>query len=138
MVKMLLMCFVKKLNEIRAEVKEKMGENEKIDMTDEDKEDFKHAKNCFICGDKFRMNYKNAKEAEKYRKVRDHCHFTGKYRGCAHNVCNLNFCNRYFKIPVFFQNRKNYDGHLIIQNADKLSNNSKIGVIAQNSEKFNE
>ena len=105
-------------------------------MTDEDKEDFKNAKNCFICGDKFRMNYKNAKEAEKYRKVRDHCPFTGKYRGCAHNVCNLNFCNRYFKIPVFFHNMKNYDGHLIIQNADKLSNNSTIGVIAQNSETF--
>ena len=38
-------------------------------MTDEDKEDLKNAKNCFICGDKFRMNYKNAKEAEKYRKL---------------------------------------------------------------------
>ena len=58
--------FCQKLNDIKAEVKEKMGENEKIDMTlgrasrdyatDEDKEDFKHAKNCFICGDKFRMN----------------------------------------------------------------------------------
>ena len=71
------------------------------------------------------------------KKVRDHCHFTGKYRGCAHNnVCNLNFCNRYFKIPVFFHNMKTYDGHSIIQNADKLSNNNKIGVIAQNSEKF--
>ena len=23
------------------------------------------------------------KEAEKYKKVRDHCHFTGRYRGCA-------------------------------------------------------
>ena len=31
---------------------------------------------------------------------------------------------------------KNYDGHLIIQNADKLSNKKKIDVIAQNSEKF--
>ena len=47
------------------------------------------------------------------KKVRDHCHFTGKYRGCAHSMCNLNFCNRYFKIPsVFFHNMKNYDGHL--------------------------
>ena len=80
------------------------------------------------------MNYKNAKETEKYRKVRDHCHFTGKYRGCAHNVCNHNLCNRYFKIPVFFHNMKNYDGHLIIRHADKLSNNNKIDVIAQNSE----
>ena len=31
---------------------------------------------------------------------------------------------------------KNYDGHLIIQNAEKLSNKKKKDVIAQNSEKF--
>ena len=31
---------------------------------------------------------------------------------------------------------KNYDGHLLIQNAEKLSNRKKIDVIAQNSEKF--
>ena len=31
---------------------------------------------------------------------------------------------------------KNYDGHLITQNAEKLSNKKKIDVIAQNSEKF--
>ena len=91
---------------------------------------------CFICGDKFMNSYKNEKEAEKYKKVREHCHFTGKNRGCAHSMCNLNFCNRYFKIPVFFHNMKNYDGHLIIQNAEKLSNKKKIDVIAQNSEKF--
>ena len=70
------------------------------------------------------------------QRVRDHFHFTGKYRGCAHSVCNLHFCNRYFKIPVFFHNMKNYDGHLIIQNADKLCNEKKIYVIAQNSGKF--
>ena len=90
----------------------------------------------FICGEKFKNSYKNEKEAEKYKKVRDHCHFTGKYRGCAHSMCNLNFCNRYFKTPVFFHNMKNYDGHLIIQNAEKLRNKKKIDVIAQNSEKF--
>ena len=128
--------FCKKINEIREEIKEKMQEKKEIEMTDEDKKDFETATHCFICGDKFKNSYKNEKEAEKYKKVRDHCHFTGKYRGCAHSICNLNFCNRYFKIPVFFHNMKNYDGHLIIQNAEKLSNKKKIDVIAQNSEKF--
>ena len=128
--------FCNKLNELRDEIKERMLENKEIDMTDEDKEDFKHATHCFICGDAFKSSYHSKKEADKYKKVRDHCHFTGKYRGCAHSVCNLNFCNRYVKIPVFFHNMKNYDGHLIIQNAEKLSNEKKIDVIAQNSEKF--
>ena len=128
--------FCNKINEIRDEIKEKMKENKEILMTDEDRTDFETATHCCICGDRFKNSYKNEKEAEKYKKVRDHCHFTGKYRGCAHSICNLNFCNRYFKIPVFFHNMKNYDGHLIIQNAEKLSNKKKIDVIAQNSEKF--
>ena len=128
--------FCNKLNELRDEIKERMLENKEIDMTDEDKEDFKHATHCFICGDAFKSSYHSKKEADKYKKVRDHCHFTGKYRGCAHSVCNLNSCNRYFKIPVFFHNMKKYVCHLIIQNAEKLSNEKKIDVIAQNSEKF--
>lgn len=44
-------------------------------------------------------------------KVRGHDHLTGEYRGCAHNVCNLNYED--YKIPVFFRNLKNYDAHLI-------------------------
>ena len=90
-------------------------------MTDEDKKDFETATHCLICGEKFQNSYKTEKEAEKYKKVRDHCHFTGKYRGCTHSICNLNFCNRYFEIPYFFHSMKNYDGHLITQNAEKYS-----------------
>ena len=67
---------------IRDEIKERMQENKEIEMTDEDKKRFfETATHCFICGDKFKNSYKNEKEAEKYKKVRDHCHFTRTYRG---------------------------------------------------------
>ena len=37
------------------------------------------------------------------RKVRDHCHYTGKYRSAAHSKCNLN--NKIVKeIPVLLHN----------------------------------
>ena len=45
------------------------------------------AKVCFICGKRFLKKFADDKN---YRKVRDHCHYTGKYRGAAHSVCNLN------------------------------------------------
>ena len=47
------------------------------------------------------LNYKNC------RKVKDHCHYTGKYRGAAHSVCNLIY-NIPKEIPVIFHNRSNY------------------------------
>ena len=128
--------FCKKINEIRDEIQERMQEHKEIEMTDEVKKDLVTATHCFICGEKINKTYKTEEETEKYKKVRDHCHFTGKYRGCAHSFCNLNFCNRYFEIPVLFHNMKNYDGHFIIQNAERLSNKKKKDVIAQNSEKF--
>ena len=37
------------------------------------------------CKKEFNINDK------KNYKVRDHCHYTGKYRGAAHNICNLRY-----------------------------------------------
>jgi hypothetical protein len=82
----------------------------------------------------------NKKFQPDNEKVQDHCHFTGKYRGAVHIKYNLNYLFRYFKIPIFFYNLKNYDIHSIIAKANELNielnQNKRIDVIAQNREKF--
>ena len=50
----------------------------------------------------------------KNYKVRDHCHYTGKYRGAAHNICNLRY-KISKEIPVVFHNESTYDYHFIIK-----------------------
>ena len=47
-------------------------------------------------------------------KVRDHCHYSGKYRGAAHNICNLRY-KIPKEIPVVFHNGSTYDNHFIIK-----------------------
>ena len=119
------------INKIKNEIMEKMKENKPIQWSAKQKEEHKKAKYCFLCNGKFDNN-----DPAK-TKVADHCHFTGVYRGAAHNKCNLDYCFKYFKIPVFFHNLKNYDAHLIIAHMEKLNiDKDKIKVIAQNSEKF--
>ena len=60
---------------------------------------------CHIC-------FKNFKQDN--RKVRDHCHYTGKYRGLAHNNCNLRYRVPSY-IPVIAHNSAGYDTHLFIK-----------------------
>ena len=45
------------------------------------------SKKCYICKKIFSTNDSN----KEYFKVKDHCHYTGKYRGAAHNICNLRY-----------------------------------------------
>ena len=121
--------FCRKIKEIENNIMTILKTNKEIEMTEADILDFNNATHCYLCNGQFLPDEK------KGCKVRDHCHITGKYRGCAHNVCNINYNYKNIKIPVFFHNLKNYDAHLIISNAHKF-NASKIDVIAQNSEKF--
>ena len=50
-------------------------------LTDVLKREHKAAEKCQICLKEFN-DLKN-------KKVRDHCHYTGLYRGAAYNNCNL-------------------------------------------------
>ena len=56
---------------------------------------------------------KSIRYKEKSGKVRDHDHYTGKYRGPAHLICNLRYSTQ-IGIPVFFHNGTNYAFNLII------------------------
>ena len=58
---------------------------------------------CYICGKRI---LKKLSKTINYRKVRDHCHYTGKYKGAAHSICNLKF-NVPYEIPVVFHNGSN-------------------------------
>ena len=84
-----------------------------IPLTDKEKEAHKNQKICYICEQKFCMDENNKKKFKLKQKVRDHCHYTGKYRGAAHSICNLH--DKIPKeIPIVFHNGSTYDYHFII------------------------
>ena len=83
---------------------------------------------CYICKKEFDNNGK------KQQKVSDHCHYTGKYRGAAHNICNLRY-KVPKEIPVVFHNGSTYDYHFIINELVKkfMGNFECLG---ENTEKY--
>ena len=82
--------------------------NKPLKMTEDDENEFKNATACHICDIEY---------TDKDIRVRDHCHITGKYRGSAHQKCNLKLKvdPDKIKIPVIFHNLRSYDSHFIMQ-----------------------
>ena len=78
---------------------------------------------------------KNKKgEYDLYHKVRDHCHYTEKFRGAAHNICNLRY-KVSKKIPVVFHNGSTYDYHFLIkQLAEEFK--GQFECLGENTEKY--
>ena len=62
-----------------------------------------------ICKEKIKHKYLKGKT---YCKVRDHCHYTGEYRGTVHNICNLKHSIPK-KISIAFDNGSNYHHYFI-------------------------
>ena len=78
-----------------------------MNLTNDQQKEFNLATSCYLCGSAIEVDDK---------KVRDHDHLTGEYRGAAHNACNLNYGTgklENYKIPVVFHNLKGYDSHFI-------------------------
>ena len=90
---------------------------------------FQLATVCHICKDTFSENHKRG------YKVRDHCHFTGQFRGAAHNLCNLKM-RVVKKIPVFFHNLAGYDSHIIFRSLNQVEGLSEPKLIAKAMENF--
>ena len=103
--------FVEKLAEaVRIIYNDFYKRPKKLFLTKEQEKSFDEEKTCHFCG----------KEIEKEKnKVRDHCHFTGEYRGVAHNSCNLK-CRKPLVLPVIFHNLQSYDAHLFIKQLASL------------------
>ena len=94
-------------------------------ITEEEQKEFDKASDCWICGE----------ELKNDNKVRDHCHYTGRYRGAAHNKCNLNY-SKPKDVPVFFHNLSGYDSHLFIRSLASPNPKEYIECIPNNEEKY--
>ena len=94
-------------------------------MSAEENERFEMTNICWICDKLIDVND---------NEVRDHCHITGKYRGAAHYVYNVNL-EITKNVPVIFHNLKGYDSHLIFKELSKF-NGLKISVIPNGLKKY--
>lgn len=94
-------------------------------LTEEQLKEFNEAQTCYLCEDLLNND-----------KVKDHCHYTGKYIGAAHNSCNLE--RRTDKrIPVVIHNLKNYDCHLFIKELYAHEDDAeKVHIIPRTMEKY--
>ena len=110
----------------------------KIPLSEEENKSYEEQDVHHICKEQFYLdgneNENDNKENEndenendknkKYRKVKDHCHYTRKFRGAAHNYCDLRY-NVPKKIPIVIHNA-GYDTHFII---NLLAEEFKSGFI---------
>ena len=103
---------------------------EMIPLTKKEEKKYKKQDVCYIC----RKEFNTDDSDKKYHKVRDHCHYTGKYRGATHDICNLRYKTSK-EILVVFHNGFTYDYHFIIKNlAEEFE--EEFEYVGENTEKY--
>ena len=104
-----------------------LPKKEMVPLSSEEWKKFHESEVCWLCKGKF--------GEKSLSKVRDHCHYTGKFRGAAHQSCNLKFKRPKFT-PVFFHNLQNYDAHLFVRALGLMDEVLSISCIPNNDEKY--
>ena len=124
--------FLEKLCEEEKRIRTILSKPKPLKMTAEDTKKFKEATHCSICHKELGI-----------KRVRDHDHVSGLFRGAAHSNCNLQYRllkkmnkddEKSFVIPVVFHNLRGYDSHHIMENIGKFQRQTH--VIANTMEKY--
>ena len=123
-------CMNKFCKDLREHVTKRINYEKKkmIPLTTKEKIYHNKQKICYVCKKEFNNNDK------KNYKVRDHCHYTGKYRGAAHNICKLRY-KEPKEIPIVFHNGSTYDYHFIIKELVKEFEGN-FECLGENTEKY--
>ena len=101
-----------------------------IPLTKKEEENHNKQKVCYICKKEFNIGDND----KKHHKVKDHCHYTRKYRVAAHNICNLRY--RIPKeIPIVFHNGSTHDYHFIIKELVKEFDGN-FECLGENTEEY--
>ena len=90
--------------------------NKPLKMTENDEMLFKLMDKCHICDTEY---------TNKDVRVTYPCHIIGKFRGSAHQECNLKLRVKPedIKIPIIFHNLRGYDSHFIMQQIGEIAKN---------------
>ena len=108
------------------------NKKEVIPLTQKEESNYSRETNCHICKKGF-INYEDDYD-KKYYKVKDYCYYTGKYKGAAHNNCNIKY-EVQKEIPIVFHNGSTYDYHFIIKELAKEFDGN-FECLSENTEKY--
>ena len=106
---------------------------EPLCMTLEDQAHFDAATRCWMCKKIFWHG--NSEKEQRFNKVRDHDHYTGRYVGAAHQQCNIDRRHNRNGIPVYCHNLSNYDMQFLVNFMPDYAI-SKLNALPFNSEKL--
>ena len=125
--------FLEKLMEEEKCICTILSNSKPLEMTDEDDQKFRDATIYSICGEELCD-----------RRVRDHDHVSGAFRGAAHNNCNLQYRllrkknkddDDSYVISVVFHNLRGYDSHHIMEKLG-IYKQKQVTVVLNTLEKY--